>query len=265
MNRRSLSHYLFLARTFRNFPALIQNYRHGGLLSDGPVMTEAVLWDRTRLVHPNKAGLVGTILEIWAENVYQIGQFYRPRRDDVVVDVGAHVGLFSLHLLGQGGPCRVLALEPSENYDYLVENVRNARADFVDVFRLAMGGAPEKALMRTTSRATDTYSEFLPRDAKVENAVDVIPLSHLFNLGRTKRIALLKMDIEGAEYDVFSTADKSSLSRIERIALEYHDNLHPGTLDLLKQRLAPTHDVTVLPDPGEEHGRLLATLRSQIA
>jgi hypothetical protein len=43
--------------------------------------------------------------------------------------------------------------------------------------------------------------------------------------------------------------------------MEYHDQIAPGTLELLRRVLAPTHEVTVRPSSMEGCGILLAQRR----
>ena len=74
-------------------------------------------------------------------------------------------------------------------------------------------------------------------------------------------IALFKLDIEGAEHDVFATAQDADLRRVARFAIEYHDNLRPGTLDLLRGRLLGSHDVSVQ-SGAEGYGMLYATRKA---
>jgi FkbM family methyltransferase len=258
----SLRTYAFLLRNFRNGFALIQNLRNGGQLSNGPIMSEAVLWNGVKITHPSsRGGMTGTILEVWYENGYRIGDFYTPKPGDVILDVGAHVGIFSLWLLRYNPQCRIVALEPSpENFACLRNNIRAAGLDSkVAVHNLAIGGAYGKVTMMDidTNRSFDARTKDAdPGDA---GAVDVMTIESLFGLANADRIALLKMDVEGAEYDAFSTAADSVFSRIDRIALEYHDNLKPGTLALLEKKLRPAYDVIVVPDPGSDHGKLFAT------
>ena len=68
----------------------------------------------------------------------------------------------------------------------------------------------------------------------------------------------LKMDVEGAEHDAFDCASQETIDRIDRVAMEYHDNLVPGTLSLLLDRLGGTHSVTVKPVDERGYGILLA-------
>jgi hypothetical protein len=43
--------------------------------------------------------------------------------------------------------------------------------------------------------------------------------------------------------------------------MEYHDNLVPGTLDLVRERLSATHEVEVFPTGERGYGILRAKLR----
>lgn len=255
MQAANLARYLFLLRTFRNGPALIRAYRRGVPVG------QAVLWNGARLVHPpDRVGLVGTLLEVWWDRVYTKG-FYRPLDGDVVVDAGAHVGLFSLLVARENPRCRVVALEPfAENYACLEANVHALGARNVVVHRKALGGGPGVAAMRAVgTRSIDHVME--PASGDAGDRVEVVGLEGVLALAGASVVALLKCDVEGAERDAFESADRATLSRFRRIALEYHDNLRPGTLALLQERLGPTHEVVVRPEPGQGHGLLLARLR----
>src|SRR5215203_1442162 len=267
MTRGTFKTYWSLVRTFRNGLAMIQNLRHGGYLSDGPVLDKLVFWNGNTIVHPpHRGGLMPILLEIWYENTYRIGEFYTPKAGDLVLDVGAHIGLFTLRILDAEPMCRVIAIEPSrENFSCLESNVAllgdNPR---VQLLNIGVGGSFGKIKMREipTNRSFDART--MPADQRDIGAVDVVPLAHLLSLAGDDEIALLKMDIEGGEHDAFSTADASLFHRVQRIAMEYHDNYVPGTLALLQKRLSPTHQLTSIPDPGQSNGRLFA-VRNDLA
>jgi FkbM family methyltransferase len=233
-------------------------------LPQGAAVSEMVFRNGLRVVHPpNRGGLIGTVLEMWHHNVYQIGEFYQPKPGDVVVDAGAHVGLFSLWLLQHEPTCRIVAFEPSpENYACLKQNLSAAMpASNFTLYQKAVGGEHGKVRMMeiTTNRSFDARVTKAEEDDAT--AVDVVTLADIFDMAKTQRIALLKMDAEGGEHGAFKTADESLFSRIDHIAMEYHDNIIPGTVEMISKRLSKTHDVTVLPDPGELHGRLFATIK----
>lgn len=258
MKQRNIARYTYLMRTFRNGASLVQNVRRGGLLADGPPAAEAALWNGHRIRHPrHRSGLTGSILEIWHANLYRLGVFYRPAPGDVVLDIGAHVGLFALSVAQRAPGCRVVAVEPSgENFACLADNVRHL--PHVQARRRAIG--PQAGCVRTrvqTNRSIDTRVE--EADPHDQDAVGVVTLPELVE--EAGRVALLKMDVEGAERAVFEAVDRSTLERVERIALEYHDNYEPGTLELLRRRLDRSHHVSVWPDGSTGHGRLFAEHR----
>jgi FkbM family methyltransferase len=253
----NLKSYLYLATHFRNGVDLIRAYRNG------PPCGSAVRWNGDRIIHPqNRDGLVGTILELWKDRCYTRDGFYRPQDGDYVVDAGAHVGLFSLSMALENPNCHVLALEPfQENYVCLRENLRVSKVTNVEALPMALGGGQWTAFMKPVgSRSIDHLLQSLPDDQS--RPVQVVSLSGVLEHLGIDRVAMLKMDVEGAEHDAFEAADQEILSRFERIAMEYHDNLRPGTLDLIQRKLESTHDIRVEPTFDRGYGILFAKLRS---
>ena len=261
MTSGTLKTYWSLLRTFRNGFAMIQNLRHGGYLSDGPVLDKVVFWNGKTLIHPpQRGGFMPILLEIWYDNAYRIGEFYQPQPGDLVLDVGAHIGLFTLRMVAHEPKCRVIAVEPSrENFTCLQANIAMlGEGAEVRLMNIGIGETFGKIKMREipTNRSFDART--MPAELGDGAAVDVVPLADLAERAGSGPVALLKMDIEGGEYGAFSTADSKLFPRFERIAMEYHDNYVPGTLAMLQERLSPTHDVTAIPDPGQLNGRLFA-------
>ena len=285
MYLKSVLHMGALLLRFRNGPTLVRQMRAG------QPCAEAVLWDGTRIAHPEgRAGLLEALQEIWLERIYTAG-FYRPADGDVIVDAGANVGVFSIYIARQNRSCRVVALEPfAENFRYLQDNVARSRLGNVTCHETALGGGFEQAQMQAvgtrsldhvlvrdqvpvavvSARAGETIgpqpsalsSQLDPSGAQVEaNMINVIPLSALFDLAGAQEINFLKVDIEGSEREVFGAAPPDALHRILRIAMEYHDCLVPGTLDLLHTTLAPTHEIMVFPSQLEGCGILRARRR----
>ena len=268
MTASSVGNYLFLMRTFRNWFVLMQDLRHGGYLEGGPIREQLIFRDGRRVVHPpNRSGLAAILLEIWHHNVYRLGEFYQPQPGDVIADIGAHVGLFSLRVLYQAPFCRIIALEPSpENFTCLKHNLVDfVQTGRVEVHNAAIGAEFGKIAMMDldTNRSFDART--MPARATDMEAVEMVPLSRVFELARTEELALLKMDVEGAEEGAFAAADTALIRRVQRLAMEYHDNLVPGTLSILRRRLSPTHELTILPDHGAGHGRLFAVRKDLIS
>ena len=259
MTLRSLLMYGRLLRGFRNGWRLIQTIR------GGPPCESAVLWDGTRISHPpGRSGLVEIIVELWLEQPYTRGGFYRPADGDVIVDAGANVGVLSIWMSRQNPHCRVIALEPfAENFDYLEANLRAARlgVERVEPHRVALGPTFGQGWMTAVGNRSLDHTLALGGETSGVRTVPMIPLAGLFDLTQTDQISLLKVDIEGSEHDAFEHADPNTLRRFDRIAIEYHDNIRPGTLALLQARLEPTHHCISRASTVEGCGLLLAARR----
>jgi FkbM family methyltransferase len=225
----------------------------------GQPFDEVIFWDGTRISHPpGRGGLAEAVVELCLERTYT-ASFYRPAGGDVIVDAGANIGLFAIQMARQNRRCRVFALEPfSENFQYLQANIARRYAETITCCEVALGEASGTGHMQPGTRSLD---HVLRLDSSGANDIPVIPLSGLFDLARAQEIDFLKVDIEGSEHKVFAAASPDVLGRCKRIAIEYHDHIVPGTLDLLRRVLAPTHEVNVRPSTMQGCGILLALRR----
>jgi FkbM family methyltransferase len=254
MKLKNILHMGSLSLRFRNGSTLVRQMR-ASVPSD-----TVVLWDGTRIAHPPaRDGLREALREIWMERIYTTG-FYSPADGDVVIDAGANIGLFAIYIARQNRKCRVVALEPfAENFQYLEANVERAGAKNVSCHQTALGAASGTGTMEAVGdRSLDHVLRIDPRSA---NGVPVMPLSEIFALAGADAIDFLKVDIEGSEHDVFAAATTDVLARCKRIAMEYHDHMVPDTLELLRNKLAPTHEIQLRPSQMQGCGILLARRR----
>jgi FkbM family methyltransferase len=231
----------YLATSFRNGISLALAY--GRRVPRG----RAVCWDGTVIVHPpDLGGLSETLVEVWHYQVYTRG-FYEPMPGDRIIDGGANVGLFSLWI-ARRARCHVVAFEPvARNHQMLLENLRAFGVTTVDVKHAALSGAPGLATMTGSPRSLD--HRLVPVIAGAAAVtVPTYSLAQAIEFAGDE-IDLCKLDIEGSERDVFETVDTATLRRVRRFAIEYHDNIRPGTSELIRRRLDETHHIRVEPAP----------------
>ncbi len=125
------------------------------------------------------------------------------RLGDVVIDVGAHVGLLSiLGRLAVGTEGLVHAFEPlPATYARLRDNITlNAYANVV-AHPLALADCPGQAVFYLNAE-NEGASSLLAECGTASCIVEVSTLDHVFADGLTRRPRLLKLDVEGVEMSV---------------------------------------------------------------
>jgi FkbM family methyltransferase len=123
----------------------------------------------------------------------------------VAVDIGAHCGLWSMHLLDYFE--RVVAFEPVE--EYRSHFVRNVRGDYL-LYPYALGEKEEKVAL-THSEGLSGHTYVIPGDE-----VDVVTLDS-YNL---HDVSFIKVDCEGFEYFVLKGGENTILENKPVIIVE---------------------------------------------
>jgi FkbM family methyltransferase len=143
--------------------------------------------------------------------------------NSTVIDIGAHIGVFTVISAKSADNVRILSFEPfSENFQILKKNIElnGIRAT---VF--------EKAVCRSSGTRVlylneSDQSHSLHRKNNASLSVECTSLKDIFNENEIKKCALLKIDAEGAEYEILYNTPKEVFKKIEEIFLEYHhDNI----------------------------------------
>jgi len=149
-------------------------------------------------------------------------------RGKVVVDVGAHIGAFSLLAAGHGAR-RVLAFEPeAENYRLLAINTASCAA--IEPHRAAVWRSDRvepRVSWRPSSNARNTGGGTVLEARMVAGAtfeserreVETVALDAIIE--REGRVGLLKIDAEGSEYAILATSLR--LDRVDAIVGEWHE------------------------------------------
>ena len=137
--------------------------------------------------------------------------------DAIVVDIGANIGDFVVQAARLCSAGRVFAVEPvSEHVRMVEENVRLNGMRNVTCVQSAIGAADGTIRVRLLGNRSNTREG--------EGAAETVPLMTLerFLAERgLEQVDLLKMDCEGAEWDILPAAERV-LPRIRQIAMEFH-------------------------------------------
>jgi FkbM family methyltransferase len=140
-----------------------------------------------------------------------------------IIDAGSQAGFFVLYCRALNPEVKILALEPDEdNLELLNQHLEINNLKNVEVIPTALAG---KSGLRDFFISTDSHNHSLfkvlvPKINRVSK-VKVWGLDDLLKEQGIEKVALLKLDIEGAEYEVLGNF--VNWEKIKNIALEYHD------------------------------------------
>jgi len=204
---------------------------------------------------------VRTLMDIWIIKETCLDHEYERASVPIqngwtVIDIGAALGDFTIYAAKKIGHGTVYAYEPSPtSFALLNENIRLNDVQNLHPSQVAVSGhagtlfldtsARESVLVRTAPLAPDASRK----------EVSAITLDQVFEQTGVTQCDFLKIDTEGAEFDILFNASDSTLRNIRHICLEYHDHVtnhtHADLAAFLEQ-----HGFAVTIHPNPAHGYL---------
>lgn len=157
--------------------------------------------------------------------------YFRPnpvlRAGGTVVDVGANIGCFAIVAASRTGPDgRVIAIEPDPDiFAQLEYNVQLNGLANVTALCCAVGGSnqevtlvsSENSLHSSTFRIVDSHAvngrEISVQSRRLVDILDEMDIAE---------VDLLKLDCEGAEYEILDSLSVECAERIKQIVMEVH-------------------------------------------
>lgn len=167
-----------------------------------------------------------TFTEVIQQEVYR--EVVTAVRDcHTVIDLGANIGLASRYFADHFPNCKILAVEPNAStYEVLLLNIERLVANGrCRTLRAAVWGS-EKTLTGEAVDAPDHFSAFAVHEtaaASSEESIAGWPMNKIIAHSGFERVDLLKVDIEGAEVELFN-GKVDWLQQVRTIAIEFHDN-----------------------------------------
>ena len=140
----------------------------------------------------------------------------------MILDLGANVGDFAEQMIGCFG-CQVLAVEPEQtNYNSIpnhpkLRKLRGAVGGTCGHFGVQMSPDPTGHRLGTLADAN--------ADVATDQVVAVHDFPSLVALASVQQIDVMKIDVEGCEWDWLDTISDQQLLAIGQLTIEFHDFL----------------------------------------
>lgn len=199
----------YLASVGRSIPAIVRTATlvpadrrmSGHQCRFSPLPGEAIVIDGTDF---------SAAREMYCRRVYFARDGFEIRKGETVVDLGANIGLFTTMAAAQGA--RVIAVEAQSGFlPSIRANLRRNRCeDRAELVHALVGASTGLLSTEANRRSASAWGEDPER----------LEMRELLDRHSVARVDLLKIDIEGSEFNLFE--DDTFLSKVNRVAMEVH-------------------------------------------
>lgn len=204
---------------------------------------------KLKLSNPQIEIMVRSAMDVWSVKETFLDQFYTRYGVAVqdgwtVVDVGAGIGDYCLYAAHSNPKVKLYAFEPYPgSFSLLKKNLALNEIENVHTFQKAVWSRTgELGLDLASGEPLQISSQEKLNELQGAESISVeaVSLESLITAEKIKKIDLLKMDCEGAEYEILFNTPEKTLQRVDRIIMEYHnldqDHTHPALAAFLEVR-----------------------------
>lgn len=153
------------------------------------------------------------------------------KEGDVVIDIGGNIGGASIYLAKKYPFLKIYAFEPDKNnYENFLRNIElnNINKDIIKVFNLAITKDRRDVMINSPFHNSgegniyNFYSGDMANMANITPNIKSITLDDIFANNNISKCKLLKIDCEGAEYEILYNANTENLKNCEYLRGEFH-------------------------------------------
>lgn len=182
----------------------------------------------------NYSADVSTFFQILYAKEYEIPSLQNPK---FIIDCGANIGLSAVYFANKYPNTKIVAIEPDKNnFEFLKLNTSN----YPNVICIQKAVWSHSTKLEMVDPGSGNWG-LQTRECTVSeiSTIDVITIDDILFQFHFATIDLIKIDIEGAEKELFSHNYEGWLSRTRTIAIELHDFLDPTISSIFYKAIEP--------------------------
>lgn len=146
---------------------------------------------------------------------------YHPQSGDIIVDVGAHIGTFSLLAAKRVAPGAVHAIEASlDSFHFL--RINAALNNCTNIYAHHFAIAATDGIVTLSHDIGNWGHSTVTHLSKSEESVPSISLGSFLDSANIDKCQFMKFNCEGAEFPALLASSHETLRRVERYLVFYH-------------------------------------------
>lgn len=162
----------------------------------------------------------------------------KPVNPKFIIDAGAYTGLSTLFFAMQYPEAKIIAVEPeASNFEILKKHTASKQ----NIESINYGLWSKKTFLKVIDNKLGKWA-FSLKEVNDTSDYDIhgITVKEILEKSGFKQIDILKIDIEGAEKELFSNNYQSWLDKVNTIIIELHDRYIEGCSEAVYNALIPT-------------------------
>ena len=174
-----------------------------------------------------------TFQKIFVDREYAIDLNFEPR---LIIDGGANVGYAAIFFAHRYPHASIVAVEPDPQNFRLLEHNTSA---YPNVHRLNKGLWCRDTYLAIENPTAEPYAFRVRETDRQDNAIAATTIDTILREAGTDTIDVLKLDVEGAEKEIFSDPGSEQwLRNTNVVIIELHDRFRPGCSHAFEQAVA---------------------------
>lgn len=162
--------------------------------------------------------------EIFKFREYRIAEEAIATATDPILDIGAHAGFFTIYARILNPNVKIFAVEPEkDNLAGLKKHLTMNKISGVDVVPGVLGSTTGEALLKISPDSHNHAVVIFKEDGSEYQKVKSYTLLDLLKKIKVKKVGLIKLDIEGAEFPIIESWGENEFALVKNVILEYHN------------------------------------------
>ena len=159
------------------------------------------------------------MLEKWHSDGgdYSLRFNYALDSDSLVLDLGGYHGQWTSDLYSRYR-CRILVFEPVSKFYEMIKDRFQFNSD-IEVYQYGLGGKSRREVIGLGGDGSSLF-----RNTRESEEIDIIGVLEWFENRKIREIDLMKINIEGGEYELLERMINTGLiERVDNLQIQFHD------------------------------------------